>query len=86
MLVVEKFAALQKDRSAIVALMLSPLSIAMESGAQVTWHGLLKETIWVGKPYRQAESVYRILSRECERGAQCGNSHTWTYIEPTLRL
>jgi hypothetical protein len=67
MLVAEKFAALQKDKSAIVALVPSPLSIAVESGVQVTWHGLLKETIWVGKPYMQAESVYRRLSRECEK-------------------
>jgi len=67
MFVVEKFAVLQKDKSAVVALVLSPLSIAVESGVQVTWHGLLKETIWVGKPNMQAESVYRILSRESER-------------------
>lgn len=67
MFVAEKFAVLQKDKSAVVALVLSPLLIAVESGVQDTWHGLLKETIWVGKPYRQAESVYRILSRECER-------------------
>jgi hypothetical protein len=72
MVVVEKFAVLQKDKSAIVALVLSPLSIAVESGAQVTWHGLLKETFWVGKPYRQAESVYRRLSGEREWAAQCG--------------
>jgi hypothetical protein len=72
MRVVVKFAVLQKDKSAIVALVLSPLSIAVESGVQDTWHGLLKETIWVGKPNMQAESVYRILSRECEKGAQCG--------------
>ena len=86
MFVAEKFAALQKDKSAIVAFLLSPLSIAMESGVQVTWHGVLKETIWVGKPYMQAESVYRRLSRECERGAQCGICTQWTYIDPTLRL
>ena len=67
MFVVEKFAVLQKDKSAVVALVLSPLSIAVESGVQETWHGLLTETNWVGKPNMQAESVYRILSRESER-------------------
>ena len=64
MIVVEKFAEFQKDKSADAALVLSPLSIATESDAQVTWHGLLKETTWAGKPYRQAERVYRRLSRE----------------------
>lgn len=63
MFVAEKFAVLQKDKSAIVALVPSPLSIAVESGVQETWHGLLMEIIWVGKPYKQVESVYRILSR-----------------------
>jgi hypothetical protein len=86
MFVVEKFAVLQKDKSAIVALALSPLLIAVESGVQVTWHGLLKETIWVGKPNMQAESVYRILSRESERVHKAEFCTPLTYIEPTLRL
>jgi hypothetical protein len=51
----EKFAELQNPKSVVVTLVARPLSIALESEAQDTWHGLLRETFSVGKPYMHEE-------------------------------
>ncbi len=82
----EKLAELQNPKSVVVTLVPRPLSIALDSVAQDTWHGLLREIFSVGKPYMHEERAKRILSGStCERERHL-NWAAWRHLHRPHRI